>query len=896
MTGDAHADFILRVAPDLAFEQVSDRLCALVGEPRTWFLDQPLAAIAALNLVDEANRHQRPFSYRLDVRQDDDGSVPPYSSVLLHGWLAQESSHEPDTVSRRLAASLNAMLDPLVVLQAIRDDSGYIVDFVHIDANEAAARHTHKTRETLIGTRMSELVPGQEEAGLFSMYRAVIETGEPMIVDGVPYADEMQEGLLRVFDMRAVKVGDTACVTFRDVTDRQAAAEALSQSESRFRMLAENASDVVMEHHETIHWVSSALTATLGWAPADWVGRDLLDFMHPDDARGLQAAAQVHFTAGGTVWRKTARFATKDGSYRYMSGLVRPIVTDNINAGAVVSLRDVDDEVRAARDLAKSEALMRAAVSSAPIGVALVDLDNRITMANAELCAVVQRTEAWLLEHTVADLLHPQDRDALAPVWAALVSGGQQTYSGDVRLVRADGCVAWTRCAAVKLPDSEGSGGHFLIQADDITAEREAREALAYHAFHDGLTGLRNRAWIVDILAEDLAEARASGHRVGVLFIDLDNLKVINDSLGHTAGDEVIGVVAERIQAVLGPGDRLGRFGGDEFVVVLPEVSGPTDAERVAEHIDRAVRQEVLIREHPTVPTVSIGITISDEQSTPDALLRDTDAALFRAKSAGRGRWHFFDQRMHNEAVDRLTLEAEIRQALTQQEFIVHYQPIVRLRDRKTVGYEALVRWQHPERGLVPPGDFLPIAEESGLIITMGWQIVEKVCQALPTLRQPVSVNVSAVQLAVKGWARTLLDTLERHHVKPEQIVVEVTETAVLSQLAQAREELLLLRDLGVGIHVDDFGTGYSSISLLRDLPVTGLKLDQSFVSNLTVEDSQANALAEGVCGLAEGLHVVGITEGVETPEQWAMLLSQGWEFGQGYLFGRPGPLPNRHP
>ncbi len=823
----------------------------------------------------------------------DDGGQPvgiAGSARDITDWA--QSREELHAVTQRLSATLNAMLDPLVVLQAIRDEQGYITDFVHVDANEAAARHTHRNRAELIGTRMSELVPGQA-SGFFDLYRSVIETGEPLIADAVTYADEMQDGLLRLFDLQGVKVGDAVCLTFRDVTERESAAAARLESENRFRLLAENASDVVMEHHETIRWVSNALTSTLGWDPTQWVGHNLAEFIHPDDLPGLVADVEAHFATHTGAWSRTVRIATADGGHRYMSGLVRPLDVNNLRAGAAIGLRDVDDEVKASRDLAQSEALMRAAVTSAPMGVALVDPAARISMANAELSMIVQRDQEWLLSHTAMDLLHPDEAVALTGVWESLLAGTQETFEGDVRLLRADGTVAWTRCAAVRLPDADGGQGHVLIQADDITAEREAQEALAYHAFHDSLTGLRNRAWIVDILTEDLAQARAERHKVGVLFIDLDNFKVINDSLGHTAGDEVISIVAERIQSVLEPGDRLGRFGGDEFVVVIPEVSVPNDVERVAERIDAAVREEVVIREHRTVPTVSIGIAISDRESTPDELLRDTDAALFRAKSAGRGRWHFFDQRMHNDAVDRLTLEGEIRRALELRQFVVHYQPIVRLRDRRTTGFEALVRWQHPQRGLIAPGEFLPVAEDSGLIVALGAQILETVCQTLQNLSVPISFNVSAVQLAVPDWAQALLATVERYGVKPDQLVIEVTETAVLSQLDRAGDELLRLRALGMGVHIDDFGTGFSSISLLRDLPVTGLKLDRSFVANLTLEDSQANALAVGVASLAQGLHLRGIAEGVETDEQWAMLLSQGWQYGQGYLFGRPGPLPS---
>lgn len=227
-------------------------------------------------------------------------------------------------------------------------------------------------------------------------------------------------------------------------------------------------------------------------------------------------------------------------------------------------------------------------------------------------------------------------------------------------------------------------------------------------------------------------------------------------------------------------------------------------------------------------------------------------------------------------------------------EFVAHYQPIVRLRDRRVMGYEALARWEHPQLGLVSPGYFLPVAEESGLIVPLGQQVLEHVCRlvrAHPGLPGPISVNVSAVQLSARDWVGGFLATLEQFGVDPHQIVVEVTETAVLSQLDGTRRDLFRLRALGVGVHVDDFGTGFSSISLLRDLPVTGLKLDHSFVHDLTTADSHPNALAAGVAGLVEGLHLRGIAEGVETVEQLATLIEQGWECGQGYLFGRPAPL-----
>ena len=436
----------------------------------------------------------------------------------------------------------------------------------------------------------------------------------------------------------------------------------------------------------------------------------------------------------------------------------------------------------------------------------------------------------------------------------------------------------------------------FLItQVVDVTVETQFRDELEHKAFHDELTGLHNRAWILDSLDADVRTAQRSGVSVAVLFIDLDNFKIVNDSLGHSVGDEVLAVIAKRIASGLRAGDRMGRFGGDEFIVVVPGARDAAQIERVAERISRAVSVELTAGGHRLVPSVSMGIAVSGPDSTATSLLRDGDSALFHAKASGRSTWRFFDEGMHVEAVRRLQLEDEMRRGLNAGEFAVFYQPIVTLADRCVVAHEALVRWQHPTRGLLEPADFLAVAEASGLIVALGRVVLEQVCALLaasPLLTGPVSVNVSAVQLASAGWLEEFTRTLARHHVNPARVVVEVTETSVLSLTDAARADLAALRQRAGGVHLDDFGTGYSSISVLRDLPITGLKLDASFVRDLADAGPPAAALTAGLAGLVAGLQLVGIAEGVETSEQAQVLLDQGWVHGQGYLFGRPQPQP----
>jgi diguanylate cyclase (GGDEF)-like protein/PAS domain S-box-containing protein len=555
--------------------------------------------------------------------------------------------------------------------------------------------------------------------------------------------------------------------------------------------------------------------------------------------------------------------------------------------------RDVSERHRAAAALAASEGLFRTAMESAAIGMVINELDGEFRMVNRALCTMLKRDADWLIGRVFADVIVPDDLPLVAQARREMLDGETPSTITDVRLLTSEGATLWARAAVVLIHDSDGRPDYFLVQLEDVTAERQAQQELAFQAFHDPLTGLRNRAWILDMLEVDLRTAKRAGRSVGVLFIDLDHFKVVNDSLGHPAGDEVLATVADRIAAGLRPTDRVGRFGGDEFVVVVPDAREAHEVEKVAARIVDAVGDELDIQGHRVVPSVSIGIAMSTPTSTPADLLRDTDSALFRAKAAGRSRWQFFDQEMHAHAVARLTIEDQLRRAVDDRRFVVHYQPIVRLATGEVVGHEALVRWQHPDRGLLPPAEFLSVAEESGLIVPIGEQVLEAVCERLvsgPALVGPLSVNISPVQMARANWHEGVVAIIRRYGVEPSRLTIEVTETAVMSSLDTTYRDLVALRGLGMGLHVDDFGTGFSSISLLRDLPVTGLKLDARFVHDLDEGPSHANALAAGVAGLVTSMGLEGIAEGIETEQQARIVREQGWDCGQGFYFGRPAP------
>jgi len=682
----------------------------------------------------------------------------------------------------------------------------------------------------------------------------------------------------------------------RDLTEQQKAFEAAQ----RMASIIENSGEAIMGG--TLDGIitswNPAAERLFGYTSQEIVGQHGRIFSPDGRAKAIDAN-MARVSTGEQVEQFEATRIRKDGTEIPVWLTFSPICDPDGNIVGVSTIaRDLTLLRRAAqnaRSLTAAEDLVQTVMGSAAIGIAMAGMDGYFRVVNRALCDLLGHDETWFLARRVRDMVHPDDVDAVLQERARFLAGFNDKSVASLRLVRADGATVWVRHVVVLVPGADDQPNLLMVQLEDITAEHEAQEALAYQAIHDPLTGLHNRAWILDILQADLRAAKREGASVGALFIDLDNFKVVNDSLGHAAGDEVLTTVANRIVGALRPGDRVGRFGGDEFVIVVQNVQDVHEVERCAERVLASIAVDLQVRGHRIVPTTSIGIAVSTSTSTPESLLRDTDSALARAKTTGKARWQFFDDGMHAQAVARLTVEDQLRDAIGRREFVVRYQPIVALSDSQVVGHEALVRWEHPSRGLLSPGDFIDVAEDSGLIIGIGAQVLDQVCVLLaqrPDLPGPVSVNVSAVQLAAPGWLRSVTDTLAAHMVDPARLVFELTETAALGLTDTALDALETLSGLGVGIHLDDFGTGYSSISVLQDLPVTGVKLDLRFVHNLTTGHSQANALAHGLSGLVDGMHLTGIAEGIETELQADILRGQGWKHGQGYYFGRPAAIP----
>jgi len=424
----------------------------------------------------------------------------------------------------------------------------------------------------------------------------------------------------------------------------------------------------------------------------------------------------------------------------------------------------------------------------------------------------------------------------------------------------------------------------------------ETKEHFRHAAFHDSLTGLPNRAMFTELLkAEIESSERLAGHKFAVLFLDLDRFKNINDSLGHTHGDLLLVAFAERLERTLRPVDTLARFGGDEFAILLSGMSDATDAVRVAKRIQDELTQPFVLDKNSAFATASIGIALSSSGYTrAEDILRDADIAMYRAKENGKARYELFDQVMHARAVSRLQLESDLRQAIERKEFCVYYQPIVCLQTGRLAGFEALVRWNHPRRGIVSPADFIPVAEETGLIVPIGQWVLAEACMQVrqwqldsPSHRSlSLSVNLSARQVAQPDLLERINEALESSKLNAHCLKLEITESVVMENAEAAALMFKQLRSLGVQLSIDDFGTGYSSLSYLHRFPLNYLKIDRSFVTRLTTEND--NAIVRTISTLARNLGMEVIAEGIETEEQYQQLKMLGCEFGQGFLFSRP--------
>ena len=655
---------------------------------------------------------------------------------------------------------------------------------------------------------------------------------------------------------------------------------------------------VITDSRGTIMWVNHAFTTMTGYSREEALGKNPRLLKSGEQPEGYYAKLWSTISSG-KIWQGEVVNRRKDGTTYTEEMTITPVTQgfgDGVDTQFVAIKQDISERKRAEQALQQAEEKYRAIFENAVVAIFQSTPDGRYITVNPAMAHMLGYDSPQELMESITDIAQQVYVDPKGREEFKRLLGEQGTVTNfECEIYRKDGSTMWVSAnarAVIKAGVLVGYDG----MNEDITSRKVAEERVQFLAYYDALTGLPNRTLLQDRLAKALAGARRRKDKVAVLFLDLDRFKVINDSLGHSLGDVLLQEVAERLRKGARELDTVARLGGDEFVIVLTSVKEVSDAAVAAERIVKGMTDGFVVEGHPLSISCSLGISVFPEHGTnSETLIKNADTAMYCAKEKGRNTFRFFTEDLNAQAVERLTLENSLRQALVRKELFLVYQPQIEIATGRITGLEALIRWQHPTLGLVPPDKFIRIAENSGLIIPIGEWVLRTACaqarkwqdEGLPGL--PIAVNVSAVQFRQEDFCELIRSVLREVRLAPQYLELELTESLLLSSADVTLSVLQELKAMGLTLAIDDFGTGYSSLSYLKQFPVGKLKIDRSFIRDVAVSPDDA-AIATAIISMAKSLNLKVIAEGVEDEAQMSFLRARQCDEIQGYYFSKPLP------
>ena len=760
--------------------------------------------------------------------------------------------------------------------------------------NAAAEKLFGAKASEVMGKTLASILPPQQYDEARTIRQRVIATGVPEQIDVVHVTRgkrslDVQITVSPILNAQGQITGISRIA--HDVTAQRAADAMLRESQrqlietQRIAHVGGVQYDVV---HDTMTW-SGEMYRILGveanLAPSTEL---FLTCIHTDDIERVRKA-WFNATLHGVPFNIDFRIVFANGEERSVKALAE--IQCDASGTPTNMVGTLSDETERRR----LELSFETGFEQSAIGTALVDLNGIALRVNQAVCDLLGRPKELLLGRRWTDFTHPDDIP-LMDILTEKVAAGVSTYADERRYLRPDGSEVWAATHVSIVRDAKGTPLYFFSHLLDITAYKKLANELAHRAMHDELTGLPNRALLADRLDQSLARSTRSHVPINVMFLDIDNFKEINDSLGHTAGDELLVYVAAQIRSAIRPGDTVARFGGDEFVIVC-EGASKAEVSVIGTRILDAIKLPVKLAAGEVRVTGSMGVTTSGSASTPETMLQTADFAMYRAKGLGPGSIALYDEVLHEKVEGRLATTSALALALTREEFTVYYQPVVNIWTGELIGAEALLRWEHPSGVLVNPDDFIPIAEHSGLIIPIGAWVLEEACEQLVAWQatQPalsIAVNLSVRQILNPDIIATVRDALKRSKLSPADLSLELTESIWMEDIDYCARILTSFKELGVGLVIDDFGTGYSSLSYLKLFPFDAVKIDRSFVDGLG-HDSDDSALVAAIIAMAAALNLEVTAEGVATQEQLELLRKLSCVRGQGYLLAQPMTAAN---